>query len=357
MTQSMLLALSGLSFVSGPAPAPDTLMVERAAHICNDGVSVERTSWLMGTTLRAVVCAESREAAVSAIELAFAAVAETETRLSTWRADSELSRVNAAAVGTWVPVSPATAATLRKVRHWSELTDGAFDPAVGDVMISRGFRGHPADVDEADATAGLTRAPGGGPDALGWEVDDAFPRVRRLLDVRLDAGGFGKGAGIETALAALRPGSIAWIELDFGGQIARRSFGEGDPGSLVVWVAHPGRRGEPVGRLEVDASHVSTTSASERFVEDERGRRTGHVFDPRSGEAIEAWGSVTVAADDALVADVLSTALFVMGPDTALQWSEQHPDIGVLLYEVGPDEELRVRTSGMKAGMAFETTY
>jgi thiamine biosynthesis lipoprotein len=61
------------------------------------------------------------------------------------------------------------------------------------------------------------------------------------------------------------------------------------------------------------------------------GHQVGHVLDPRTGRPVPGWGSVTVVTDDPLVADVLSTALFVMGPEQALEWAGQYPDVGVVV--------------------------
>jgi thiamine biosynthesis lipoprotein ApbE len=60
------------------------------------------------------------------------------------------------------------------------------------------------------------------------------------------------------------------------------------------------------------------------------GRRLGHVVDPRTGQPVAAWGSVTVVAEDPGVADVVSTALLVLGPEAGLRWSRSRRDLGVL---------------------------
>ena len=77
---------------------------------------------------------------------------------------------------------------------------------------------------------------------------------------------------------------------------------------------------------------ASTTSQSERYVE-AAGERIGHVLDPRTGQPVPAWGSVTVIARDPLVADILSTTLFVLGPVRAKEWAERLGEVGVLLLE------------------------
>jgi thiamine biosynthesis lipoprotein ApbE len=63
----------------------------------------------------------------------------------------------------------------------------------------------------------------------------------------------------------------------------------------------------------------------------------GHVLDPRTGRPVPAWGSVTVVAQDPFVADLLSTAVFAMGPDSGAAFADSLPDIGVLLVRDDAD--------------------
>jgi thiamine biosynthesis lipoprotein len=84
------------------------------------------------------------------------------------------------------------------------------------------------------------------------------------------------------------------------------------------------------------------------------GRRVGHLLDPRTGEPAPDFGSVTVVAPSAFVADVLSTAFFVLGPEQGLALSERLRTDGViheaLFFFVGEEgQALRVSLSpGMK---------
>lgn len=317
-------------------------MVKPPAPDCNAGVTVERTAWLMGTGLRVEVCAASRSEALAAIEAALGAVRETEARLSTWRAGSELSRLNAERLATWVDLSPSTASVLREVRAWSAETAGAFDPAIGASLDAWDLRGEgrvptAAELDAATATGGTGA----------WEIDVATPRARRLAPARLDAGGFGKGAGLRSAVDSLARHAVTSVVLDFGGQLVVR----GAPGGgRTIAVAHPERRDEPIARLHLAGLSVATTGTSERHVETAAGR-VGHVLDPRTGRPVPAWGSVTVVAADPLVADILSTALFVMGPAEALRWSRDRHDVGVLILELDSTGGLRILTNPALAHM------
>jgi thiamine biosynthesis lipoprotein len=61
---------------------------------------------------------------------------------------------------------------------------------------------------------------------------------------------------------------------------------------------------------------VSTSGDGEQFVAD-RGRRIGHIFDPRTRTPADALLSATVIARSATLADALSTAAVVLGPERA----------------------------------------
>ena len=291
-------------------------------------VWVERSAYLMGTTLRIRVASDDATAASSAIEHAFRQVARWEDHLSTWRPDSDLSRLNAAPPGVAVSLPRSVIGALIEARSWSFQTEYAFDPALGALIDAWQLRGPGGGV------APLSPAIDSAVAASGWRhfrVDSVANIATRLHpDAWIDAGAFGKGLALRAAGTALDERGIANAILDFGGQIVVL----GSPPSAESWiisVAHPERRHDPVLTVMLQAGQsAATTSISERGVEVD-GHRVGHVLNPRTGRPITGWGSVTVVAGDPLVADVLSTALFVMGPDRALQWAGRHPEVGVVI--------------------------
>jgi thiamine biosynthesis lipoprotein len=85
--------------------------------------------------------------------------------------------------------------------------------------------------------------------------------------------------------------------------------------------------------LRLRSGSVATTAQSERYV-DVGGERYGHVLDPRTGRPVPALGSVTVVAADPVVADILSTALFVMGPEAGRRWAAGRKE-GILFLTLG----------------------
>lgn len=278
----------------------------------------------MGTTLRIEVSAANRDAGIQAIEDAFTAVRRADSLLSTWRKDSEMARVNAAPVGRPFRLSPQLWSLLTEVNRWSQQTDGAFDPGIGSLVDAWDLRGQ-GRLPSSDA---LARARS----TSGWRrfsLSRTAPTItRRQVGSWIDTGGFGKGVALREARAALlRAGSESAV-LNFGGQVL--VFGSDRRGmDWTIPVAHPSHRGEPAAWLQLQDGSVSTSSQSERFVT-ANGQRIGHILDPRTGRPAPAWGSVTVIAEDPTVADVVSTALLVLGPDRGLEWARERKDVAVL---------------------------
>jgi thiamine biosynthesis lipoprotein ApbE len=293
----------------------------------------------MGTRLRAEVTA-APALAQAALEAAWLALASTEERLSTWEtfgpATGVLARANAAPAATWVDCDAQTARELTRVRTWSDATDGALAETCGawiELYDLRGAGRWPSDVE----LRRLLDAP-----AFAWELADG--RLRRLTDdTRFEEGAFGKGAGLDLALARLREAGVADACIDLGGQFALL----GAP--RWIELADPDDRQRSVARVRVANGSLSTTGNSERG-RDLAGRRLGHVLDPRSGLPADDWGAIAVRAASALDADCLSTALFVLGPDAALAFAAARPDIDVVCLERS-DAGVRIRAS---AGLATD---
>jgi thiamine biosynthesis lipoprotein len=299
-----------LPLVPLPAVAPAPVVVERALFV-------------MGTELRLQVEARDRTAALRASEEAVSALETVEARLSTWRADSELLRLNQAAVGERFALSAALAADLEAARRCREATQGAFDPAIGALVAAwglrrGGLRPQHEELERAHANSGM--------EGLQLEGRSA---IRRRSGVRVEEGGFAKGAGLAAARAALLDDpAVERAALDLGGQIVVL----GNDTAWSVRLADPRDRHRPVLELVIDHGSVATSGNGERGVElGRRGR--SHLLDPRSGLPVADFGSLTVWTADPLWADCLSTGLYVLGPDRALSWALRHRGVEVLVLD------------------------
>ncbi len=312
------------------------------------GLWVEREAYVMGTSLRIVAFAADKRAGIDAVERALAAVDSVDDQLSTWRDDTELSRLNRAAEDSAVVVSPALFAWLSEVAGWVSETDGAFDPAVGPLIDAWDLRGRgsfpaPSVLARARAQSGWPR----------FALDRAGGTVVRSAPGWIDSGAFGKGAALRAATEALIRSGVRHALLDFGGQVVTL----GGPSNDEPWrvgVAHPTDRDSAVLHLRLTGLSAATTAQSERYREI-GGERVGHVLDPRTGRPVPPWGAVTVIAADPMVADILSTALYVMGPDAGLPWVESQGSIGAL-FLVNRGGTVEIRASALAQALIERST-
>lgn len=240
---------------------------------------LQRARYLMGTTCEVSASAEAE----AEIEAAFAEATRVENLISTWLPASELSRLNAGVISA---PGAELASLLAVVDEWARRTDGAFTPRVkGLVDVWR------------------TRESGTMPDRVAI--------ARAMQSPHVEEGGFGKGYAIDRMLAVML---AADATVNFGGQIGTR-------GALVVGIADPEDRDRAVVELTIENASISTSSGSEKTFE-HAGRQFSHIFDPRTGDALPPRGSATVIASSATAADILSTALYVMGEEDALRWAD-----------------------------------
>jgi|CXWL01.1.fsa_nt_gi thiamine biosynthesis lipoprotein len=318
----MMSALFFALLLAAPAPGAGT---------------VERRLTLMGTEARLQLLGPSRSEALAASERVVRALLAAERRLSTWTQESELARLNAAALDRTVVLSPELSAELAAAFVCRARTGGAFDPEVGRLVAAWGLRDggrwpSPAEISRLVDDA---RRPG-------LELDPKNQTAVRRSDRTLEEGAWGKGAALDRALAAVGPEVSAF--LDLGGQLIF------SPGlATTVALADPRDRQRQLLEIEVRGGSVSTSGNGERGLL-VGGRLVGHLLDPRSGRPAADFGSVTVWAETGLVADCLSTGLAVLGPDGALAFAAAHPEVEVVVVEMAEGGRRRARASAGLAG-------
>lgn len=291
----------------------------------------------MGTWLRVHVQAPTRDLAVRASEDALDAIADADRRLSTWRPDSELAELNESAAHRPVQISEKLRHELSQAMLWHRETSAAFSPGLGALVAAWDLRGRGRVPSRSELTIARWNTV-----LEGSVIDGEVVRFDRP-GLRIDEGGFGKGAALNDGLRAAIEAGATCVAMDFGGQLAQL----GSCGPLLVGIANPDARGHEIATISIHNGGVATSGQTERFwIVDHI--RYGHILDPRSGSPAPDWGSVTVATSDPLAADCIATALYVMGPDHGAEWVGERTDIDavfVVRTETGP---LLRATSGLR---------
>ena len=266
-------------------------------------------------------------------DLAFAWFDEVERRCSRFDESSEL-RCLSRSVGRRVAVSPLLFSALELSLAVARRTGGAFDPSIGTTMEELGFATNYKTGDRVEVFD-RSEAPGTYRD-IALDMDERTVMLRR--PVSIDLGAVAKGLAVD--LAGQELSDLPGFAINAGGDIlARGCNADGEP--WRIGVRHPRRPSELLTCLRVSDAAVCTSGDYERRQVVGTGH---HVVDPCSGESADLAISATVIAPTAAAADALSTAVFVLGPDSGVDLLEAEGVDGVI---VRPDLSV-----AMTAGMA-----
>jgi thiamine biosynthesis lipoprotein len=238
-----------------------------------------------------------------------AAVDDVDAQMSTWNPDSDLMRLNAAPVGTWVSVPDQLIEVLHLGLEIGRASRGAFDIAMGDAVTAWGFGAEAAAPDRIRAAIDIARVPAH--EAL--EIGEA--RVRKSAPVVLDLNGIAKGYGVDRLADTLRDHGIRDALVGIDGEM--RALGlrpDGTPWTIAIEAPDPERR-TPHSILALEDAAVATSGDYRHWVE-VQGRRLSHTMDPvRGAPLIASPASVSVVARTCAEADAWATALMVLGPE------------------------------------------
>lgn len=234
---------------------------------------------------------------------------ETETRrieqkFSRYRADSVVSRINAAA-GLAMEVDSETAMLLDFADQCHRLSDGLFDITSGALRRVWRFDGSDRVPSAAQVTAVLPQV---GWNKVRWEP----PFITLGAGMEIDFGGLAKEYAVDRAVALA--GQITRVPalINFGGDLCV-SGPRGDGSRWKVAIESVERSGALAAMLELSHGALATSGDARRFVL-KAGVRYGHILNPRTGWPIaEALRSVTVAAATCIEAGMTATMTILQG--------------------------------------------
>lgn len=244
-------------------------------------------------------------------------VATFEARYSRFRPDSMLSRINAAAGQSSVPIDAEMDQMLNVCAALHEMTQGILDATALPLMRLWDYRsGQPKIPTPAEITQ--TRQ------LVGWKKVQRKPGHAFLpqAGMALDFGGWGKEFAVDAVAQIARDHGIANVLVDFGHDLRALGTPPGKPG-WHIGVEDPARPGTYRTSIAVrDRGIASSGDYLRNFTVN--GRRYGHIIDPRSGTPVSnGCLQVTVIAPTCLQAGVLSTAAFVLGGEKGIALIQQ----------------------------------
>lgn len=238
-------------------------------------------------------------------------------QMSTWAADSNISRFNTAPSGSWFELPKELFTVLAYAMQIAEESAGAYDPTIGPLVNLWGFgpegrRSAAPSVDEIET----------GRERCGWHrvlLDKNTRRAQQPGGAYIDLSSIAKGYAVDLIADYLGSVGCPSYLVEVGGEL--RGFGmkpSGDP----WWVELE----EPFASDDAQRSVVAlhglsvATSGNYRRYFDEDGIRYAHTIDPRTGRPVtHGVASVSVIHESCMAADAWSTALYVLGPMEGLR--------------------------------------
>jgi thiamine biosynthesis lipoprotein len=291
------------------------------------------------------------------------ALARVDQRMSTYKADSEISRFASAPAAQDFAVSAETAMVVAEALRISALSDGAFDPTVMPLVDLWGFGPAVASAQaptEAELAAALeicgwqklhvetaatpplanasTPINASRPTSANMSVSEGVSaRAENLATLRKDVAGLrvdlsaiAKGYGVDAVCAALQQNGYSDYMVEVGGEL--RTSGLSPKGTAWrIGIDAPqdmsamGQSLQAVLELGTIAVATSGDYRNFRMVD---GKRVSHTIDPRTGlPVIHELASVTILAPNCMLADALATTCMVLGPTLGMQLIESLADV------------------------------
>ncbi len=250
-----------------------------------------------------------------------------------WSVTDERSEIYSANnIGAYISaayVSDETAQLIEYALEMTELTNGAFDITLYPVLREWGFTTGEYSIPSDERIAELLRKTGIGRVELNGNM------LTLTGGTMIDLGGIAKGYTGDILTEYLKGEGVTSALLDLGGNI--HAIGSKPDGSAWrLGIKDPDGSGN-LAVLELCDKAAVTSGGYERYFVGEDGERYCHILDPETGRPADSGlVSVTIVGDEGRLCDALSTAVYVMGADSAEKlWRERGDFEMVLLNDSG----------------------
>ena len=283
----------------------------------------------MGTEVRLTAFTDDEVGARRAFVLAFEEIQRIEALMTTWRPDSEVSKINANAGKAPVKISTETMEVLKAALEASRVSGGVFDVTF---YAMKGLWKFDEDLekklpDPAELKRRLALV-----NYRDLVLDEKqHTAFLRRAGMAINLGGIAKGYAVDRAAAILKRAGFGDALVQAGGDLLCMGSKGGRP--WTAGIRDPrGAPTDPFATLQLVDRAFSTAGDYERFFFVD-GKRYHHILDPRTGYPATAARSVTIYAKTALLADALDDAVLILGPEAGLKLLKHYPDVGAVIVD------------------------
>ncbi len=275
------------------------------------GKGIEETEFLFDTVCSITVFSRADQ---QSAKDAFGEAARIHKLSDFFDESSDVSKINNANASVPVNVDESIINMIELANEINISSNGAFDITLAPVSVLWKFNAEnpvpPTDKEISDALKSSVRER--------LEFDKKSGTVTKAFaDTKIDLGAIAKGYAADQAAKALKDAGVKSAIIDFGGNIVTIGKNPKSPdGKWRIGLQTPfAPTGEYTKILKLGEASIATSGTYQRSFE-YGGTLYHHIIDPKTGyPAVQGFDSVTVTAKSAVLADALSTAVFVMGEE------------------------------------------
>ncbi|HNV92794.1 MAG TPA: FAD:protein FMN transferase [Candidatus Cloacimonas sp.] len=295
-----------------------------------------KSQYLMDTIVEISATSQSKNVGRQ-IDSVFNFIRSLEDKLNEYDPNSYLGKINADSLNTVFDMDPDMYNLLTIADSLFKMTNGAFDPTIKPVWDLWNFNAeNPVPPDSLVLKEMLSKV-----DFTKIRYDEK--RLIKPLGMQLTFGAIAKGYILDKARDHMQT-----LNLDNGYINCRSSmtfFGYKKP--QIVYIQHPRKLDDYIASFKVLNQSISTSGDYQQFYE-YNGVRYHHIISPFTGYPVPDVHSVTVLCSSAAWSDGISTALFLLPPETVLDSIKQIADCEAIIYYSKADSLASIKTAGMK---------
>ena len=293
----------------------------------------------MGTLFDITISHPDEKKAQKAIKKAFDEIQRIEFLASKYISKSEIAKINQSSAENAFRINIEVYELLRKSIHYSQISNGAFDITIGAIQDIWDFDNENHAIPFSETL--LRSLPL--VDYKNIVLEKNYYVRLKKNGIKLDLGAVAKGYAVDRGIEIIRNEDINNAILNGGGDL--KCIGEKSSGSpWKIGVRHPRQPSSIIASLECKNISMATSGDYQKFfIKD--GVRYHHLLNPENGMPAQGMQSVTILSKDAVMADAMATAVFVMGAEQGVKFIESQDRLEGILITA---DEKKIISNGLK---------
>lgn len=254
-----------------------------------------------------------------------------DSQFSTYKSDSELSKINNNQTFDWINVSEPLFTVLKAANTISEFSDGAFDITIGPLVNMWGFGPDPSVISEPDPLEITEKLK-----QIGFRnlvFDDQFRIKKKIPSLYIDLSAIAKGYAVDQIAELLDQENVNHYMVEIGGELQLKGMNiNNEPWKIAIEKPEVNQR--KIQKVLSITDIAMATSGDYRNYFEVDGVRYSHTIDPRTGYPItHKLASVTILSETTMEADALATSMMVLGSDEGFQIAEKNNILALFIIK------------------------